>query len=191
MLKKIFFICCSIFISIDIYSNTLSGCLDHFGRPIPTIQNNIIPIAAIMKNDSRLISLNPKEMNNFSKPFQAFAYWHECGHHMLGHLFTEKTVDIIQEQEADCMGIRIPLTIGAIKHDDIVKIEQELGKLGDGDWFHFSGKIRAKNIRKCLAHGYSQNVWPECKEKYYANLDFIKQITSLMLLTKENCKTLT
>ena len=156
----------------------LNGCIDYTGSSIPTVYSGALPTVAMAEvspeNKSRIL-LNPKMLARHSNVLQTFIYWHECGHHVLGHLFKRIPTTIIQEQEADCIGIRVPVTLGLIKLTELPSLQREVANLGPGSWQHFPGSTRAANLEKCLGRGLAHDVWNSCKIRYYSTIDFIKE----------------
>lgn len=150
-----------------------SGCVDYLGRPVKTVEDTNLPAipGATMIAGSPVILLNPKRMAEFSEPMRTFVYWHECGHHAFAHL--RGTITMGEEQEADCFGIRVPLTLGKFTHANLSAIQNDLSALV-GDPKHLPGPTRAINIELCLGEGFEKENWDECKTRFYANVDSIE-----------------
>lgn len=152
-------------------------CYDQKGQLVKTIYDNKAQHLAVALEKAGMASktiTNPILMKQFTPQTQAFIQWHECGHHSLGHLLSNKATTMIQEQESDCFGIRVALTLGQIQHYDLDSIRKEVANIGPGDWQHLSGPTRSLNIQKCLGEGYKKEPWRVCKEKFYSNLDTFK-----------------
>lgn len=116
-------------------------------------------------------------MKKFSPPTQTFIYFHEAGHHSLGHIANNATTTMVDEQQSDCFSIRVALTLNLIKHSDLEVIQKEVSSIGNGDWQHLSGAARSLNIQKCLGEGYKEEPWRVCKKKFYSNLNTFKSAT--------------
>jgi hypothetical protein len=167
------------------------GCIDLNGRSVNTVYNNSlnnIAYATITPAKKPIIIINSKAIASLSTAMQKFAYWHECGHISLGHLIQQKQAAIIEEQAADCFGVRVPLTLGLIKHSELPKLQSELSKLGSGDFQHFAGGTRAINIEKCLGDGYAEENWNSCKTKFYSNIEFINKSFGIVAQLLAGCR---
>lgn len=152
-------------------------CYDQKGQQVTYISDSTFPgpAVALAKNGSKpIIVTNPEIMNKFSQQTQKFILAHECSHMALGHLLSASSPTIIDEQQSDCAGIRVALTLGQIKHIDLKIIENEIANIGQGDYEHFSGSTRSLNIQKCLGEGYKEEPWRVCKKKFYSNLSTFK-----------------
>lgn len=155
------------------------GCIDLLGKPVRTITNsasNYVAQAVLTGSGVPVIVMNPRLLKLFSKTTRTFIYWHECGHIMHGHLQREIPLTAIEEQGADCTGIRIPMTLGLFRHDRIPELQAELSALS-GDWQHLPGGMRAIMVEKCLGDGIQPEKWQSCRKMYNDNLDFIEKAT--------------
>lgn len=171
--------------------DAFNGCIDLSGKLIPTVYDDTFPnmgFAKITSARKPIIIINSKAIASLSSAMQKFAYWHECGHISLGHLIQQKQTAIIEEQAADCYGVRVPLTLGLIKHSELPKLQNELSKLGTGDWQHFAGGTRAINIEKCLGDGYVEENWNSCKTKFYSNVEFINKSAGVINQLLAGCR---
>lgn len=171
--------------------DNFKGCVDLSGTPVTTVYNNSFPnlgFAKITPANKPIIIINRKAIASLSAGMQSFVYWHECGHISLGHLVQQKQAAIVEEQSADCYGIRVPLTLGLISHSQLPKLQSELSRLGPGDWEHFAGGTRAINIAKCLGDGYRKDNWNSCKTKFYSNVEFLNKSAGMMGQMLMGCK---
>jgi hypothetical protein len=182
-----------IFLIFQVHANEIfNGCVDPTGRSITTVYDNKLPdfgLARVAHGSNRFtITINAKAIATLSDGMKNFIYWHECGHIALGHLVTYRQSAIIKEQEADCYGIRVPLTLGRIEHSQLQKLQENISHLGPGDWEHFAGGARAVNVKKCLGEGSDEEVWGSCKKKFYANIDFINKTAQILEDIVSACK---
>lgn len=126
------------------------------GMPIQSVPSTAIPDVAMatMYNGQPVILVNPTVAPFLSPMFAKWVYWHECAHHVLGHVaagamgFRRPYVD---EQEADCWSIRKLVSDGLSSADvDAIQAEaaRTLGQAGDNT--HLPAMIRAMNLRACL-----------------------------------------
>lgn len=162
------------------YAEITNDYYDQKGQIVKVIYDDNSPNIAVALEKSGVASvtiINSSLMKKFSSPTQTFIYFHEAGHHSLGHIINNSSTTMIQEQEADCYGIRVALTLNLIKHTDLKIIQKEVSSIGTGDWQHLSGATRSLNISKCLVDGYQEKPWKTCREKFYSNLDTFKSAT--------------
>jgi hypothetical protein len=126
------------------------------GVSIQSVPSAAIPDVAMatMYNGQPVILVNPTVAPFLSPLFAKWVYWHECAHHVLGHVaagavgFRRPYVD---EQEADCWSIR-KLVADGLSSAGVDAIQAEaaraLGQAGDNT--HLPAIVRAMNIRECL-----------------------------------------
>lgn len=95
---------------------------------------------------------------------------------------------MLQEQRADCFGIRVPLTLGQIQLSEIPGLQRELAAFGKLDWEHFSGPKRAVFLERCVGEGMESSKWERCKEQFYTNIDYYTQATPLVASAVSTCK---
>jgi hypothetical protein len=145
--------------TISLTMHTRSACAEPClagGESIPSLPSTAIPDVAMatMYNGQPVILVNPAVAPFLSPLFARWVYWHECAHHVLGHVaagavgFRRPYVD---EQEADCWSIR-KLGSEGLPGAGVDAIQAEaartLGQAGDNT--HLPAIIRAMNIRACL-----------------------------------------
>lgn len=165
------------------HAETINDYYDQKGQMVKVIYNNNSPnlAVAIEKPGAASITIiNPNLMKKFSAPTQTFIYFHEAGHHSLGHLVNNSSTTMMHEQESDCFSIRVALTLNLIKHSDLGVIQKEIAGIGNGDWQHLSGATRSLNIQKCLGEDYKEESWRDCKKKFYLNLNTFIGATSTL-----------
>ena len=188
----LFFIAVSFGItSVDSYADVVySGCFDVFGNAVPTIVNVASPWLAraqTVGDAKSVIVINPKLMKPFTRTTQRVIYWHECGHIALAHMLKGNPITMIQEQEADCYGIRSAITLGDVKLGDVAKVQSDFASLGPGDWQHFSGASRSVNLKSCLNDGLTEAAWSNCKKRFYGNADVIQKSVGALKQMKAIC----
>jgi len=158
-------------------------CVDVNGNSVKIVNNSKLhdlAYANIISPKLPKIEINKAQISNLPKPAQEFIFYHECGHHALGHMiYTNKPI-IQQEQEADCYGIRASLTLDLVSHSDLPNIQSKINLIGNGDWEHLPGKNRALNLEKCLGEGMDRTKWNSCKKKFYSNLEFVSKTTATL-----------
>lgn len=131
---------------------TFDGCRDIRGVPVASVLDvNVrdVAVAGLTPNGAPIIRYNPTVLSWFQPQTRLWWYGHECGHHALGHNFGT-THPLRVEQDADCFGIRSLVDAGLVDNSDIAVIQQDLSRLGSGDWSHLPGRVRAVNLRRCL-----------------------------------------
>ena len=131
---------------------TFDGCRDIRGIPVASVMDHNVrdvAVAGLAPNGAPIIRYNPTVLSWFHPTTRLWWYGHECGHHALGHNFGT-THPLRVEQDADCFGIRSLINAGLLNDGDIAVIQQDLSRLGPGDWTHLPGPVRAINLRRCV-----------------------------------------
>ncbi len=129
---------------------TFDGCLDIRGMPVASIPNNNlsdVAMAVLSPKDEPVIIYNPLALSWSQPQTRLFFYYHECAHHALGHVFI--SLPLRREQEADCWAIQT-LYKRDFDDEDVAVVQNDLARIGKGDWTHLPGPARAINLRKCL-----------------------------------------
>lgn len=127
------------------------GCVDFRGVPVwtePSYQLGDAAYATIAPNGTPIILANPTHLQRFSWLMQRWVYYHECGHHALGHAV--RNVPLSQEQEADCFAVVTMVRNGELPLPYVAQVQQELATMGLGDQTHLPGPQRAINLVACL-----------------------------------------
>ncbi len=126
-------------------------CNDVSGRPVTPVQvmNGTIAKATTDQNGRRVIEYDPRPLDGISSQEQLFVYAHECGHHALGH-DSRAPLDISQEQDADCYGIRSLISRVGVTDYDVGILEANMRDLSTANARHFPWRPRAYNLQDCL-----------------------------------------
>lgn len=140
-------------------THTRSACAEPClagGESIPSLPSTAIPDVAMatMDNGQPVNLVNPAVAPFLSPLFARWVYWHECAHHVLGHVaggavgFSRPYVD---EQEADCWSIRKLASEGLPGAGvDVIQAEAARAPGQAGDDTHLPAIIRAMTLRACL-----------------------------------------
>ncbi len=133
-----------------------SDCIDARRRPVLNVRNdslNDVGFSDFMRMHGMvqgpMIILNIKRLKELSKASQKFFVVHECGHHVLGHLYA-RVSGVEVEQEADCYALRTLIHRGDFTLQDIVDVQSDMRKFGRASAHHKDGETRAKNLTNCL-----------------------------------------
>lgn len=130
---------------------TYDGCVDYRGVPVASIVNNGLPdvaMATYAQNGAPVILYNPSALAWLSHPTRLFFYAHECAHHVLAH--GVRGHPLAREQEADCWGIRQLVSMGMLDNQGVFAVQNDMARVGRGDWTHLPGVPRAINLAACL-----------------------------------------
>ncbi len=130
---------------------TYDGCLDIRGVRVASVADSTVldvAKAGLTREGAPIILYNPQVLAFFRPQTRLFWYAHECGHHALGHAFVGNPLS--REQEADCFGIRALFEAGLLGPADLAVIQDDLARVGPGDWTHLPGPQRAVNLEACL-----------------------------------------
>ena len=136
----------------------LDGCIDRADRPVRgAIRNDMswAGVATVEKGES-VIYWNQRLMGGRSRTTQIFVYLHECGHHLLGHVW--KPNGAKWEQEADCWAVQLMSEGGMIAARHLRVLEQELSRTR-GDAIHLGGEKLLEALRGCLAIKTDRRAW--------------------------------
>jgi hypothetical protein len=136
------------------------ACRVQGGKAIPIIISSNFPsfaAAAYTPKTGPVIVINPDVAGEFSDMFNMWVYFHECGHHTLGHLAPENlglpkigSVQKKKEMNADCWGMRMAVKLGYIKTGaDFNSVAAQMAGWPE-DPEHPSGLKRIQNLRICL-----------------------------------------
>lgn len=136
----------------------LDGCIDRADRPVRGIVRNDMPWAGVatVEGGESVIYWNQRLMGSRSRTTQIFVYLHECGHHMLGHVW--KANDARWEQEADCWAVQLMWEGGMIAGRHLRVLEEELSRTR-GDAIHLGGERLLEALRSCLAIKTDRRAW--------------------------------
>lgn len=127
------------------------GCVDFRSVPVwtePVYQLNDAAFATVAANGAPVILVNPASLQRFSPLMQRWIYYHECGHHALGHAV--RGIPLTQEQEADCFAVVRMVQAGELPRQMVPQVQHELASAGPGDRTHLPGPNRAINLIACL-----------------------------------------
>jgi hypothetical protein len=140
---------------------TFDGCNDIRGVPVASISDysiNDVAIASLAPDGTPIIQYNPNVLVWLTQQTRLFFYAHECGHHAHGHTFG--TVHpLAREQDADCFAINALVEGNLVNENDIAIIQDEIARVGKGDWTHLPGPQRAINLRRCLNKPTTTSNW--------------------------------
>jgi hypothetical protein len=134
------------------------GCIDRADRPVRGIVRNDMTWAGVatVEQGESVIYWNQRLMAGRSRTTQIFVYLHECGHHLLGHVW--KANDARWEREADCWAVQLMWEGGMIAGRHLRVLEEELSRTR-GDAIHLGGEKLLEALRKCLAVKTDRRAW--------------------------------
>ncbi len=131
-------------------------CIDYHKRPVLNVRNdtlNDVAFSDLMRvrgiNMGPMTIFNYQRLKALSKASQKFFLAHECGHHVLGHLYFRR-LGYAAEQEADCYAIRILIRRGKFTLKDIEDVQGDMRKYAQSSAFHKKGTDRAVELMNCL-----------------------------------------
>ena len=81
-----------------------TSCVDTLGLKVmagPNARLNNVAVAFRAPNGKPLITYNPVVLKRFHPVTRAFWFYHECGHHALGHSAGNRPMS--RERDADCV----------------------------------------------------------------------------------------
>ncbi len=131
-------------------------CVDFHRRPVLNVRNdslNDVAFSDMMRMRGivmgPMIILNIKRLKQLSKASQIFFVMHECGHHVLGHLYVRKP-GLETEQEADCYAVRKLIRSGRFTLKDIQDVQTDMRKFAKASFYHKGGAARADALMQCI-----------------------------------------
>jgi hypothetical protein len=132
-------------------AQTYDGCVDFRGYSVLSVRDDSINDVAIATavNGQPVIFYNTNVLARLAPQTRLFFYWHECGHHALGHGLLQPSA--LLEQEADCFGANFVVQKMGFNQQDVSVIQADLAAASPGDWTHFPGPQRAINLQACLS----------------------------------------
>jgi hypothetical protein len=136
----------------------LDDCIDRADRPVRGIVRNDMIWAGVatVENGESVIYWNQRRMAGRGRATQIFVYLHECGHHVLGHVW--KTSAARWEQEADCWAVQRMSEGGMIAARHLRVLEKELSRTR-GDAIHLGGRALLAALRRCMDIKTDRDAW--------------------------------
>jgi len=138
------------------------ACVDRSGVPIPSKTDRKMSYAgmATYQDDKPLILWNAKKLDGAPEYEQLMVYLHECAHHTLGHLQSDRAdySRPANELEADCWAIQLLADggmIGSFQLDSLYESESRVR----GDNEHLGGDERVRALRGCLSVRTDPQAW--------------------------------
>lgn len=136
-----------------------NACVDRQGRPIRSVTETSMGWAgaATVRNDEPLILWNSNAMKGVPEIDQLFIYLHECGHHVLGHVY-DYGDGSKKEVEADCWAIQLMADGGMVNGTGVDAVERGRKRV-QGDYTHLGGEAAVMSLRECLNIRTSAAAW--------------------------------
>jgi hypothetical protein len=126
------------------------GCVDVRGIPVASIPAPIddIAVAKLDPSGSPVILYSPQIAAEYDMATRLFFYFHECGHHALGHSLRRQPAS--EEQQADCWAIRTLVSRGLFSDRDISQVQADIAHFGKSDWTISPGR----SALSCCGNAY-------------------------------------
>jgi hypothetical protein len=130
-------------------ADKVMSCRDFRRRPVRTVEVPDLGDAgrAEFIEGMPVIMLDPALLAGLPANLQIFFKLHECGHHVLGHLFapTDKS-----EKEADCWAITEGRKLGAFGKDDVIAWKPHFAASRGSKMGHLPGPQRVEFLLGCF-----------------------------------------
>lgn len=135
-----------------------SACTAPDGQPVQTVVRNDMIWAGLATRvgGKPIIYWNQHSMAGTSQATRLFVYLHECGHHMLGHIWQQDSRR--SEHEADCWAMTLMVESGMTRQRHIEAIVREL-KRTEGDDVHLGGDALIRSLNQCIRDRTDPDVW--------------------------------
>lgn len=153
-----------------------SACTAPDGQQVQTIVRNDMIWAGLATRvgGKPVIYWNQHSMAGTSQATRLFVYLHECGHHMLGHIWEQDSRR--SEREADCWAMTLMVESGMTKQRHIEAIVREL-KRTEGDDVHLGGDALIASLNQCIRDRTDPGVWAAALDSLLrASTDSFKSI---------------
>ncbi len=143
---------------------TLDGmtlqCKDFRGQTVRTIRmDDIGDVArASIINRMPIITLNSLRLETLPGKLQVFFFNHECGHHVMGHVFSPSPTS---ENEADCWSIKQGRDGKFFTRSDVEAFAPHLAKSRGTPLGHLPGPERAARLLACFDDASDNLVDPQ------------------------------
>lgn len=128
-------------------------CRDALGtivNEIPDQNLNDVAVADI-QNGAPVIKYNNSVLSWFAPQTRQFWYFHECGHHALGHVIN-RAYPVVAERQADCFAVVELVRNGSFSENDMATVLNDINRISSGDWSHLPGPQRSINLWQCLTN---------------------------------------
>lgn len=127
---------------------TYDGCYDINGVPVASVPSAVNNVAiATIHNGYPVIFYNPQVLSWFHPVTREFWYFHECGHHALGHAFGNNPLS--REKQADCWAIQSMRSLGRLDQTRMNIIQRDISQLPGDGWVYLPGPQRAISFDFC------------------------------------------
>ena len=132
-------------------------CRDRSGLPVRGIVRNDMPWAgaATELNGESVIYWNQSRNSRASLASRLFIYMHECGHHVLGHIW--KSPSPRWEAEADCWAVQSLRERGLLRAFQVRQLEQQVWRSRSSAGRFTEGSRRA--FSRCLDIKTDRDAW--------------------------------
>ncbi len=140
---------------------TLGGqelsCRDFRGQVVRAIRMDDLGDVAHARvvNRMPIITLNQPRLDTLPEKMQIFFFNHECGHHVMGHVFYPTATS---ENEADCWSIKTGRKAGYFSRDDIAAFAPHLARSRGSAFGHLPGPLRAERLLACFDDPSEENL---------------------------------
>lgn len=128
---------------------TAVNCRDFRNRPVRTVEVQALGDAGRAEyiEGGPVIMLDPQLMGSLPANLQVFFKLHECGHHVLGHLFAPTNES---EKQADCWAIKQERKQGGLQREDILAWTPHFAASKGSAFGHLPGPQRIAFLLACF-----------------------------------------
>lgn len=132
-----------------VLNGTTLQCKDFRGQTVRTIRmDDMGDVArASIINRMPIITLNPLRLEPLPGMMQVFFFYHECGHHVMGHVFSPSPTS---ENEADCWSIKQGRDEKMFSRADVEAFAPHLANSRGSALGHLPGPERASRLLACF-----------------------------------------
>lgn len=127
------------------------NCIDVRGHNVLWVADGSlrwIAQAGYADDDWPLVRYNPDALSSLRPQTRLFFQVHECAHHVFGHP-VRGGMSLADEKLADCWAVNSLFHGGSFGPADVSLVQEEIGRLAEGDWTHVPGPRRKIDLKNC------------------------------------------
>ncbi len=144
------------------------GCIVN-GEKVPVLPGSDTEIAVAIHDRERgpRIVYNRRAIARVSDTMREFFFWHECAHHILGHVAGR--ANPAMEDQADCWAVQYMMARGTLEVDDFAEMKAPMEEMLRAGITHSPGRTRARNLYKCVGgeNGNRGPIGKHCNDLAY------------------------
>ncbi len=129
----------------------LPRCIDGRGYNVIFFEDaSLAKLAEIDNADDGwpLVRYNADALPQLDSKTRMFFFYHQCGHHVLGHAL-KPDITYQMEEKADCWAVNSLFYSGRLRRSEFKTVQKQISALSEKDWRKV-GPRRALRLANCL-----------------------------------------